>query len=168
MLRTCSNCFMHVTSHIKTRQINKHQHNPNMLLESSARLLESLVDTLGLALHTLEQATTDVPRLKRVLDTEKVFAVVPQSDMEAAKACLRQQTHPQIAFLVEKLEKEVARLARRKALLQLDYDLRKVRAERTTAGASPTDLATLQMLRTKKERLRYLLLRRRLQAKSQI
>lgn len=136
------------------------------MLSLSTRILENSVDVLGLALQTLEEATLDVPRLKRVLDTEKVFAVVPKSDVDDAKWRLKKRTHPQISFLVEKLEKEVSRLERKQAALQSDHQLRQLRLEssgdRVENSDNETKRQTLKLLRAKRERLAYTLSRRRL------
>lgn len=135
---------------------------------TTARIPEDLVDLLGSSLETLEQATRDIPRLKQVLDTQKVFGLVPERDLQNAQARLKNETHPQITFLLEKLQKEVSRLQRKKMSLESDFNLRKVRLDSMLAKESGEDLEReakyerLRMLRTKKDRLKYSLSRQRL------
>lgn len=143
-------------------------------LYTCARIFEDSVDLLGSSLASLERATRDTPRLKQVLDTQKVFGLVPERDIQNAQARLKSETHPQITYLLEKLEKEVARLRRKKASLESDFNLRKVRLESVLRKDSVESLEQeakyerLRMFRTKRDRLKYSLSRQRLQKYRQI
>ncbi|KAF3989980.1 hypothetical protein FT663_02041 [Candidozyma haemuli var. vulneris] len=140
-------------------------------LYTSARIFEDSVDLLGSSLESLEQATKDIPRLKQVLDTQKVFGLVPESDLQNAQARLKNETHPQITYLLEKLQKEVARLQRKKMSLESDFNLRKVRLDAVGKGVDTEKGAKferLRMLRTKRDRLKYSLSRQRLHNYRQI
>lgn len=140
-------------------------------LYTSARIFEDLVDLLGSSLASLEQATKDIPRLKQVLDTQKVFGLVPELDLKNAQARLENETHPQITYLLEKLQKEVARLQRKKMSLESDFNLRKVRLDMVGKGVDGEKEAKyekLRMLRTKRDRLKYSLSRQRLHNYRQI
>lgn len=162
---TDPHCIFHTTLHKnQSFKIKKAMSQP--LLYTTSRIFEDLVDLLGSSLESLELATKDIPRLKQVLDTQKVFGLVPELDLRNAQARLKNETHPQITYLIEKLQKEVARLQRKKMSLESDFNLRKVRLEMVGKGADSEKEAKyekLRMLRTKRDRLKYSLSRQRLQ-----
>lgn len=142
-------------------------------LYTSSRILESSVRLLDSSIKSLDKATRDVPRLKKVLDTQKVFGLVPELDLESAKKHLKMETHPQITYLMGKVEKELARLRRKKASLESKLQLQQVRLEtaekngrdpRTTRHGDDQKLARLKLLQNKKERLMYSLSRLNLQS----
>lgn len=146
----------------------------NSPLYASSKILESLVALLDSSIKSLDRATRDTPRLMKVLHTQKVFGLVPELDLESAKRSLESETHPQISYLIGRIEKEVARLRRKKASLESKLELQQVRlrsSERPPASAraavaktaDPQKLAKLKLLQNKKERLRYSLSRVNLQ-----
>lgn len=129
------------------------------------------------SIKSLDKATHDTLRLRKVLNTQKVFGLVPELDLESAKRNLESETHPQISYLVGKIEKEVARLRRKKASLESKLELQLVRLQtaeknprdslgrgRVSKNADPQMLARLKLLQNKKERLKYSLSRMNLQS----
>lgn len=146
------------------------------ILEECIDLLLESVGLLTGSLSRLDEATRDVPRLRTVLNTEKVFGLIPETDLEDAKSQLREETHPQIQSIINKVQRELVRLRRRKTNLAGKVDLQQVRLEGAQRNDVPLErfkkatfteqkLTRLRLLQNKKERLRYSLLRMNLQAK---
>lgn len=149
----------------------------NSPLYTSSKILESSLGVLDSSLKSLDSATRHVPRLKKILHTQKVFGLVPEVDLESAKRNFETETHPQISYLVDKIEKEVTRLRRKKVGLDSKLELQQVRLqsaennqrESLTRGrgmaknADVHKLARLKLLQNKKERLKYSLSRMNLQ-----
>lgn len=133
----------------------------------------------------MDNATKEIPRLKKVLATNKVFGLVPELDLESAKRNIQNEVQPQVDALVLKIEKELNKLKRKKTNLASKVDLQQVRLE--NAAKSNRDslsgikgilasriakgdideqkLARLKLLQNKKERLKYSLSRLNLQDK---
>lgn len=76
--------------------------------------LSASVALLNDSLKTIDNATKDIPRLKKVLSTNKVFGLVPELDLESAKRNIQNEIQPQINALVIKIEKELSKLKRKK------------------------------------------------------
>lgn len=155
------------------------------ILKECSKSLKASTDMLQLTLDNLDDATKDVPRLKIVLNTEKVFGVVPELDLENAKINLQNKIHPQINFMISKIENELAKLRRRKANLASKADLQKVRLDsaiksyndlhknsnnKTISTAQiakynipEAKLAKLKFLQDKKSRLKFSLSRFKIQ-----
>lgn len=147
--------------------------------------LSASVALLNDSLKTIDNATKDIPRLKKVLSTNKVFGLVPELDLESAKRNIQNEVQPQINALVLKIEKELSKLKRKKTNLASKVDLQQVRLENaaksnrdslsgikgiTANRISKGDidelkLARLKLLQNKKERLKYSLSRLNLQDK---
>lgn len=132
--------------------------------------LRESVGLLGECVKILGDTTEDAPRLKKVLMTRKVFGLVPEMDLINAKKNFKNGIEPQIEEAIVRIEKEMARLKRRKINLHNKYDLQAVRLASSTkrdlvAGVSlnkinkssidELKLARLNLLRNKKERLKY-------------
>lgn len=140
-------------------------------LTTSSRILQNTVRLLDSTISSLDTATRDTPRLKKVLETQKVFGLVPELDLESAKRHVHSETHPQIKHMVDRIGKEVGRLRRKKAALQSKVELQRVRLEtaeknRDSLGRSTANdikLERLKLLQDKKERLKYTLSRLNLQ-----
>lgn len=147
-----------------------HHNNPshNMSLHSSTQALENCSEILAQSRALLDRAIRDIPRLKKVLHTQKVYGLVPQLDVNAAKAGLHTETPQELKALLQHMEQEVARLRRRKVSLESKFELQKVRLE-TALPPKPRGrpdelkLARLRLLQNKKDRLNYSLSRMKLQ-----
>lgn len=148
-------------------------------LYTSVHILDSSVELLNSSIRSLEYATRDVKRIKTVLNTQKVFGVVPELDLESAKRQVQSETNTQVSTLMGKLEKELERLRRKKAGLENKFKLQQVRLETaekngresfTTTlrggihkSAEESKISRLRLLQNKKERLKYSLSRMNLQ-----
>ena len=63
-------------------------------LESCVNSLSASVELLEDALLALDEATHDVPRIKTVMTTNKVFGLVPSIDLENAKRDIHTEIKP--------------------------------------------------------------------------
>lgn len=142
-------------------------------LHTCSRILHSSVQLLDSSLDSLDAATRDIPRLQKVLATQKVFGLVAERDLDSAKRQVHTDTHPQIEHIVERIEGEVTRLRRRRLALQSQLELQKVRlqtakdrrARDSVDGLQGAKLARLKLLQNKKDRLKYSLSRLNLQSR---
>lgn len=155
----------------------------NDVLFSCVNSLNASVDLLNNSLRSLEDTTKNVPRLKRVLRTHKVFGLVPELDLEHANKTIHEELQPQINDLNTKVVTEINRLRRKKVNLTNKIELQRVRLQsigskndyngvkgisgkRIAKGdLDELKLARLKLLQNKKERLRYSLSRMKLQDK---
>lgn len=138
------------------------------LLQESVGLLESSNDIL-------HKTTADIPRIRNILLTKRVFGLVPETDLVDAKQSFREETSPKLEHILAKIEANTTKLQKRKTSLQNRYNLQQVRLQ---AGRSSKDslsflvskygdndskVMKLKLLRNKKERLKYSLSRIHLQ-----
>ncbi|OBA21627.1 hypothetical protein METBIDRAFT_42656 [Metschnikowia bicuspidata var. bicuspidata NRRL YB-4993] len=138
----------------------------------TARILRDSTKLLEGTAEVLDRTIQDIPRLQKVLDTEKLLGVVPDMDVRAAKESVSTEAHPQIEALSSLLEKNLAKLRRKKTSLESQARLLQVRLESaenqsplrgerrfnrsTTLDSShEADLARLRYLRHKSDRLSY-------------
>lgn len=145
-------------------------------LSTCSRVLDRSTSALQSSNELLQLAIKDVARLRKVLNIQKVFGVVPERDIEAAKECAKTSSHPQIKELRERIYRDLDRLKRKREILKNKSELQKVRlhtAEKNAvdsgndspavAQASEPQIARLKLLRNKKDRLKYTLSRLKLQ-----
>lgn len=154
-------------------------------LSNCINSLSASVALLDDSLRAIDNATNDIPRLKKVLSTNKVFGLVPELDLESAKRNIQNEVQPQVDALVLKIEKELNKLKRKKTNLASKVDLQQVRLENAAKSSRDSfsgikgisasqiskgeidelKLARLKLLQNKKERLKYSLSRLNLQDK---
>lgn len=136
-------------------------------LYSGARILESATSILHASLDTLEAATKDTKRWNKILQTEKVFGLVPERDVTSASEAVEAGSHPQIQYLLQKVEKEVAKAKRKSSLLQSKQRIQKVQREATnlsmpSSAPDPYKIGRLKFLQSKRRRLEKVLSDRKL------
>lgn len=149
-------------------------------LHDSIRTLSESVTLLDESLKTLTSTTNDIPRIQKVLHTRRVFGLVPESDMDGAKRMFQGEIEPWMKLMVERVEKDLDKITRRRTNLKNKCDLQVVRIASAAAGkvsetpettGSPErkiatlKLSHLKFLQNKKNRLKYTLSRRNLQEK---
>lgn len=150
--------------------MNSSLNNSVLSLQSSLSILRSTNDNLG-------KGISDFERLKTVLQTNKVFDIVTETDVNEAKVDLAKEIEPQIVALMKQAEEELARLERKERMLANKAKLQQVRLQSVTndskasnkkkdnTSSSTPDLELadkldkLKQLQQKKERLAYSLSR---------
>ena len=133
-------------------------------LYSGARILENSSSVLNSTIETLDLATRDTARLNKILRTGKLFGLVPQKDVESAKEAMEAGAHPQIQYLLEKIEKEVLNMRRKQNVLERTQHLKKANLNslshgmpRPTHSPDPFKIGRLKFLQQKRKRLEQVL-----------
>lgn len=151
-------------------------HPYNSLANCIGSLRES-VNLLDDSLKTLVDTTSDIPRVRNVILTRRVFGLIPESDLNNAKQSFKNEVEPQLDILMVKIDRSLQRLHRRQTNLQNKRDLQAVRLSGASKRDSVIDLplnriskdvdelklTRLKFLHNKKERLKYSLSRLNLQ-----
>lgn len=129
-------------------------------LHSGARILENATIILNSSIESLNSATKDTERIKKILRTERVFGLVPEKDVVSATTCLEADAHPQIRYLLTKVEQEVGKLRRKNSLLQSKHRLQMAQQStsnnvqrKTNHQADPFKIGQLKFLQQKRKRL---------------
>ncbi|KIM76427.1 hypothetical protein PILCRDRAFT_826434 [Piloderma croceum F 1598] len=111
------------------------------------------------AQQLLRNGTFDLPRITKVLDSQRVFLLVDEGTVRQYKADLTDEVEPQINELLERAEKGVKTLQKKESLMQTKVEAAQVaqsRPARTLIGTSASnklEARRLQMLIKQRERL---------------
>lgn len=146
-------------------------------LQASLTLLESSVSVL-------DEGVSDFPRMRKVLQTQQHFELVPESTLRAAQQSLADEISPAIQQLLSTAESYVDQLSRKEQGLKARYELIEGRlgSERNSTtrqsqkqrsapfashGSTSGDGKILQMkrLQQKKDQLQFAIERLELQSK---
>lgn len=157
-------------------------------LANSVALLRSTTSTLSSSLQALQAGLADFPRLCTVLGTTRHFELIPEPQLLAAQASLRDSIRPEVEELLERVEAYVGRMERveqgliaRGELLAGRLEGRKddeegsARAEKAAGGETDdseedgrplteAEVVRFKMIRAKRERLEFTVERLGLQA----
>ncbi|KAK9464460.1 DASH complex subunit Spc19 [Lipomyces arxii] len=128
-------------------------------LQGCVSSLRSSVDVLGSALTSLDSGVSDLPRMKTVLKTKRVFEVVPESEVECVKSSIAGQVEPQIIELLQRAESAISKLERRQKGLVSKAELNEVRLQRQPKTSQVDDIKRLNESKQKLQRLRFTLSR---------
>ncbi|KAK7039146.1 hypothetical protein VNI00_010050 [Paramarasmius palmivorus] len=87
------------------------------------------------AAHTLlKSGTQDLPRITKVLESQRVFLLVDEGTVKRYKAELSEEIEPAVAELIERAEEGLKALHRKESQLQAKVDAAKAKPLRPTAG----------------------------------
>ncbi|CAK9438665.1 uncharacterized protein LODBEIA_P28890 [Lodderomyces beijingensis] len=150
-------------------------------LESCNNSLRESIRLLRNSSALIEESVSDTHRVSKALSTRKVFALVPEHDLEDAKQCYKSNITPQVHRQLDRLQDEVKSLQSKRGHLQSKLKLTRTRLRHceqqqqgeTSGGDSDVDFESLlndrnydqlkvrkfQTLRYKKNRLQYTLSR---------
>jgi len=142
-------------------------------MENTAASLNSTLSLLRGTNQNLKDGTKDFARLRTILQTNKVFDIVTETDIAEAKVDVAKETEPQILALIEKINVELSRMERKQRSLTSKAQLQSVRLEQTVKPRQDTSIKNsttvdvgiaeqldkLKQLQQKKERLAYSLSR---------
>ncbi|PIL37414.1 hypothetical protein GSI_01108 [Ganoderma sinense ZZ0214-1] len=119
--------------------------------------MEDCCDEAHEAQELIRQGTYDLPRMTKVLDSERVFLLVDEGTVRRYKADLTDEIEPQINELLSRAEKGLQVLLKRESMLQAKVEASQSRpssrATATTAGMSKIDVRRLQMLARQRQKL---------------
>ena len=148
---------------------------------SSLRASLALLDS---SISILDQGVSDFPRLRKVLQTQQHFELVPESTLRTAQKALAEEISPAVEQLLSTAETYVNQLARKEESLKARHELLEGRlAYHQSSSARPAasirsasnasrpsimgDTKSLQMkrLQQKKDQLQFAIERLELQGK---
>ncbi|KAK7206925.1 DASH complex subunit Spc19 [Myxozyma melibiosi] len=89
-------------------------------------------DLLSSSIASLDSGVNDLPRMKTVLKTDRVFEVVPESEVNTVKQSLQGEVEPQIIDLLKMADTAISRLERREKNLVAKAQLQEVRLQQAT------------------------------------
>ncbi|TFY74873.1 hypothetical protein EWM64_g9139, partial [Hericium alpestre] len=109
------------------------------------------------AQQLLRNGTFDLPRMTRILDSQRVFLLVNEGTVRKYKADLSEEIEPQITELVSRAEKGLKALLKKESVLQTKVEAVQSRPpSRPATGATATnklESRRLQLLVKQRERL---------------
>lgn len=148
---------------------------------SSLRASLTLLDS---SIAILDEGVSDFPRLRKVLQTQQHFELVPETTLRAAQQSLAEEVSPAIEQLLSTAETYVDQLARREQSLKARYELlegrfgsarnsssnqrsdrRSVPYPSRSSAASDTKSAQIKKLQQKKDQLQFTIEKLELQSK---
>lgn len=103
-------------------------------LRASCSLLESSIASLDAGIHTF-------PRVSKLLQANRHFEVVGESEVVKAHQELAAEVEPQMEDLLRRAEQEMARLERKEKNLSSKSDLQQVRLHQRASSTRPTAAA---------------------------
>ncbi|KAI0092133.1 Spc19-domain-containing protein [Irpex rosettiformis] len=106
----------------------------------------------------LRQGMYDLPRMSKILDSERVFLLTGESTVRKYKADLTDDLEPQINELLSRAEKGLKTLMKQQSMLQTKVENTQqtkstARSTINTAGMKKLDVRRLQMLVRQREHL---------------
>lgn len=87
---------------------------------SSLRASLTLMDS---SISILDEGVSDFPRLRKVLQTQRHFELLPETKLKAAQQSLAEEISPAVEQLLSTAEGYVNQLARKEQSLKARYDL---------------------------------------------
>ncbi|KAI0677255.1 DASH complex subunit Spc19 [Trametes maxima] len=121
--------------------------------------MEDCCDEAYEAQELIRQGTYDLPRISKVLDSDRVFLLVDESTVRRYKADLTDEIEPQIFELLSRAEKGLQVLLKKESMLQAKASVEASqsrpasRATANTAGMNKLDVRRMQMLARQKQKL---------------
>ncbi|KAI0787131.1 hypothetical protein BC629DRAFT_1735284 [Irpex lacteus] len=110
------------------------------------------------AQEILRQGTHDLPRISKILDSERVFLLTGESTVRKYKADLTDYLEPQLNELFTRAEKGLKTLQKQESMLQTKVENSQqtkstARSTINTAGMKKLDVRRIQMLVRQREHL---------------
>ncbi|KAH9855052.1 Spc19-domain-containing protein [Lenzites betulinus] len=126
-------------------------------LQECVMAMEDCCEEAYSAQEIIRQGTYDLPRMSRVLNSDRVFLLVDESTVRRYKADLSDEIEPQINELLSRAEKGLQILLKRESMLQAKVEASQSRptsrAAASTGGMGKLDVRRLQMLSRQKQKL---------------
>ncbi|RPD66869.1 hypothetical protein L227DRAFT_605313 [Lentinus tigrinus ALCF2SS1-6] len=119
--------------------------------------MEDCCDEAHEAQEIIRQGTYDLPRMSKVLDSERVFLLIDESTVRRYKADLTDEIEPQINELLSRAEKGLQLLLKKESMLQTKVEASQSRptsrAAANTTGMNKLDVRRMQMLSRQRQKL---------------
>ncbi|KAH7926808.1 hypothetical protein BV22DRAFT_1127924 [Leucogyrophana mollusca] len=107
------------------------------------------------AQQLLRNGTFDLPRMNRVLESQRVFLLIDEGTVRKYKSDLTDEIEPQINELIERAEKGLKALSRKEGLVQSKVEAAQAMQSRnaTAPTVNKREERRLQMLQKQRQRL---------------
>jgi len=120
--------------------------------------MEDCCDEAQETQETIRKGTYDLPRMSKVLESERVFLLIDEATIRKYKADLIEEIEPQINELLSRAEKGLNILVKRESMLQTKLEGVKQsapvsRGTVNTSGMSKLEARRIQMLVRQRERM---------------
>ncbi|KII94616.1 hypothetical protein PLICRDRAFT_97607 [Plicaturopsis crispa FD-325 SS-3] len=128
---------------------------PNLL--ECVYAMEDCCEEAHEAQELLRNGTFDLPRMSKILESQKVFLLIDEGTVRKYKSELTEEIEPQINELIERATNGKTALMKKQALLQAKVEAAQsrppARPTTGTSAASKLEARRLQMLVKQRERL---------------
>ncbi|KAJ7647611.1 Spc19-domain-containing protein [Roridomyces roridus] len=127
-------------------------------LEECVYIMEDCCEEAYEAQMLLHDGTHDLPRMNKVLESQRVYLLVGDETVRKYKAELTDEIEPAINELIELAEQGLKSLHKKAAVLQNKVDTAQSRTSRPAAGAPASqkmEARRLQLLTKQREALEY-------------
>ncbi|KAK4543423.1 hypothetical protein LTR36_005566 [Oleoguttula mirabilis] len=108
--------------------MNSSSHNA---LQGCVASLRSSMQLLDSSINILDSGVSDYPRLAKVLQTQRHFELVSETDLTTAQASLLSEIQPEVSTLLSRVETYLDKLERREQSLIAKADLQEGRLSNT-------------------------------------
>ncbi|RDB20018.1 DASH complex subunit SPC19 [Hypsizygus marmoreus] len=124
-------------------------------LEECVMAMEDCCEEAFEAQQLLRNGTRDLPRMSKILESQRVFLLIDEGTVKKYKADLVDEIEPAINELIERAEQGLKALSKKESALQTKVDSARSRPLRPTATTGPQKLEArrLQILSKQRERL---------------
>ncbi|KAK7437406.1 hypothetical protein VKT23_018651 [Stygiomarasmius scandens] len=126
-------------------------------LEECVMALEECCEEAHEVQQLLRNGTRDLPRMSRVLQSERVFALVNDSTIKQYQSSISDELEPAITELIERAEAGLKVLQKKQSQLQAKVEAAQARPLRPTGGttmaAQKLEQRRLHMLTKQREQL---------------
>ncbi|KAG5654227.1 hypothetical protein H0H81_005914 [Sphagnurus paluster] len=124
-------------------------------LEECVMAMEDCCEEAYEAQQLLRNGTHDLPRMTKILESQRVFLLIDEGTVKRYKADLIDEIEPSVNELIERAEQGLRALEKKESVLQTKVDAARKKPY-TTAGILGTqklEARRLQMLTKQRERL---------------
>ncbi|OBZ70253.1 DASH complex subunit SPC19 [Grifola frondosa] len=128
-------------------------------LRECVMAMEDCCDEVHEAQELTRQGTYDLPRMTKVLQSERVFLLIDEGTVRRYKADLTEEIEPQINELLSRAEKGLQILIKKEGMLRSKVEAGQPRpssratVKLKTTGMSKLEVRRIQMLARQRERL---------------
>jgi len=122
-------------------------------LISCCAALNDASEHVHAAQKTLREGVSDLPRMSRVLDNERLFVVVNESIVRQYATQMQEEIEPQVNELLSLAERGVKQLEREQAKIQVKVDQAGHNNTHAVSAAAKMEMRRLNMLSSQRARL---------------
>ncbi|KAF8076785.1 Spc19-domain-containing protein [Lyophyllum atratum] len=124
-------------------------------LEECVMAMEDCCEEAFEAQQLLRNGSRDLPRMTKILDSQRVFLLIDEGTVKRYKADLVDEIEPSVNELIERAEQGLKALYRKESVLQTKVESARAKPRSTAGilGPQKLEVRRLQMLTKQRERL---------------